>query len=387
MALIQITPQVWFGFSTDTKTTSGIQTNSLLFELDTGSVYKYTGGIWSLFSSNTKTETLYNKTLVTPVISSSKDAQGYTNTFPSGANRTLVARDSTDTLTNKTLVAPVMTSIYNAGTITLPSGTQTLVGSSSNTTFSNKNINVNSNTLTANSTAAGDLLVSNGVQFFRLARGTDTQVLTSTPSTIQWSTPTGAQLAAIQTWTAAQTFNDTKFLLRNPTNTYSATIKAGAQTGNRAITFPVTSGDDTVELTTTASSPTNKTIGVDTNTIKHSTTNASGDILLGNGTQFVRTARGSANQVLAVASDGNSVAWTSFNSERTGTAQASGNGSGQVFTVPHNLGATVYCGFIHCRSHSIAFTYSYDNTNFTVTFVSAPPSGTNNVLFDWRVLA
>lgn len=384
MALIQITNQVFFGFSTDTKVTTGIPTNTLLFELDTGSVYKFTGGVWSFFSGKDKTETLYNKTLVTPVIASVKDSQGYTNTFPTGANRTLVARDSTDVLTNKTLTQPVISTIYNAGVITLPSGTQTLMGRSTNDTVSGKTFSVNSNTLTATSIATGDTLISNGVQFIRLPRGSDGQVLTSTPSTIQWSTPTGAQLGTIQTWTAAQTFNDTKFLLRNPANTFSITVKGGAQAAARAFTFPVASGDDTIELTTTASTPTNKTIGVDTNTIKHSTTNAAGDILVSDGSKFNVVNRGTLNQVFI--STANNVGWSSFNAERTGTAQASGNGSSTLFNVPHGLGGQPYCAFIQCRSHSIAFTYTYDTTNIAVTFASAPPSGTNNVLFDFRVV-
>ena len=55
----------------------------------------------------TGTQTLTNKTLTTPVIASVSNSG--TVTLPTGT-RTLVARDTTDTLTNKTLTAPVVTS-------------------------------------------------------------------------------------------------------------------------------------------------------------------------------------------------------------------------------------------------------------------------------------
>lgn len=55
----------------------------------------------------TGTQTLTNKTLTTPVIASVSNSG--TVTLPTGT-RTLVARDTTDTLTNKTLTSPVVTS-------------------------------------------------------------------------------------------------------------------------------------------------------------------------------------------------------------------------------------------------------------------------------------
>ena len=55
---------------------------------------------------DTMTQTLTNKTLTTPIITSISNSG--TVTVPSGAD-TLVARTSTDTLTNKTLTAPTVT--------------------------------------------------------------------------------------------------------------------------------------------------------------------------------------------------------------------------------------------------------------------------------------
>lgn len=73
--------------------------------------------------------------------------------------------------------------------------------------------------------------------------------------------------------------------------------------------------------------------------------------------------------------------------ERAGTATASGTGSATSFNVAHGMGTTPYAAFIQCSSHSTAITYTYDATNIAVTFVTAPPSGTNNVIFQWRALA
>src|SRR6056300_993130 len=92
----------------------------------------------------TSSQTLTNKTLTTPVISSISNTGTITLPTPT---TTLVGTDTTDTLTNKTLTTPIISSISNTGTITLPTSTDTLVGRDTTDTLTNKTISGSSNTL------------------------------------------------------------------------------------------------------------------------------------------------------------------------------------------------------------------------------------------------
>jgi hypothetical protein len=85
----------------------------------------------------TDSQTLTNKTLTAPVISTITNTG--TLTLPTSTD-TLVGRATTDTLTNKTLTAPVISTITNTGTLTLPTSTDTLVGRATTDTLTNKSL-------------------------------------------------------------------------------------------------------------------------------------------------------------------------------------------------------------------------------------------------------
>jgi hypothetical protein len=72
-----------------------------------------------------------------------------TGPIPSIAIDTTVTADlsTAQTLTNKTLTTPVISSISNTGTVTLPTSTDTLVGKATTDTLTNKTVNLTSNTL------------------------------------------------------------------------------------------------------------------------------------------------------------------------------------------------------------------------------------------------
>jgi hypothetical protein len=59
---------------------------------------------------------------------------------PSVLSAPIITTTSTNTLTNKTLTAPIISTISNTGTLTLPTTTDTLVGRATTDTLTNKNI-------------------------------------------------------------------------------------------------------------------------------------------------------------------------------------------------------------------------------------------------------
>lgn len=84
----------------------------------------------------------------------------------------------------------------------------------------------------------------------RLANGSAGQVLTSQCTTLApiWSSAGAGDmvLASVQTNTGAKTFLNNTLLLRNPANTFSYTITAGAIAADRVLNVPVITGTDTL---------------------------------------------------------------------------------------------------------------------------------------------
>jgi hypothetical protein len=154
------------------------------------------------------------------------------------------------------------------------------------------------------------------------------------------STPSSANLLAAMTdetgtgslvFGTAPTFK-TSIILNNPANTFKYTISPGAIAADRIISFPAIVADDSFVFAAAGQTLTNKTIVAASNTITD-TSATTGDILRHNGTRFVRLARGSANQVLAVNAGGTDIAWAA-----AGSASAAGNtGELQI-----NAGAGVF---------------------------------------------
>jgi hypothetical protein len=99
-------------------------------------------------------------------------------------------------------------------------------------------------TLTA---AARTLLAAIDAAAQRTALGLGTLATQSgTFSGTSSGTNTGDQtIDAVRTWSTAQTFGDGNLLARNPANTFSITIKAGAQTAARTFTHPVVAANAT----------------------------------------------------------------------------------------------------------------------------------------------
>jgi len=233
-------------------------------------------------------------------------------TYPDSSGVT-VGEANTQTLTNKTLTSPVISSITNTGTLTLPTSTDTLVGKATTDNLTNKTMH--------------------GVNWRVTAKSAD------------------ATLAADE-----------------------SIIPVDASGANRTMTLPAAaSSTNKIYIISKTDSSTN-TVTID---------GASSETINGALT-FVLT-----QQYQSVMIWCNGSAWfTQPNStERTGKAVASGTGSQTVFTISHGLGSTPSNVFVDCSSHAIGRTYTVDSTTITVTFTSAPSSGTNNVIIYWRVIA
>jgi hypothetical protein len=71
--------------------------------------------------------------------------------------------------------------------------------------------------------------------------------------------------------------------------------------------------------------------------------------------------------------------------ENSGTATFSGNGSQTTFTIAHGLAGTPKVAVVTAGSSDAKgdFYVTYDATNIYVTYATAPPSGTNNVVLRW----
>jgi hypothetical protein len=132
--------------------------NTRKFQFNASTVTPGATRIYSVPDANTTlvgtdtTQTLTNKTLTAPVISSIVNTGSLS--LPTSTD-TLVGRATTDTLTNKTLTSPVISTIVNTGTLTLPTSTDTLVGRATTDTMTNKTLTspvigtiVNTGTLT-----------------------------------------------------------------------------------------------------------------------------------------------------------------------------------------------------------------------------------------------
>ena len=76
------------------------------------------------------------------------DTAGSGNSVTFGIDSTVATLTGSQTLTNKTLTSPVISTISNTGTVTLPTATDTLVGRATTDTLTNKSIDVDNNTVT-----------------------------------------------------------------------------------------------------------------------------------------------------------------------------------------------------------------------------------------------
>ena len=146
-------------------------------------------------------------------------------------------KDVSETLTNKTLTTPIISSISNTGTITLPTSTDTLVGRATTDTLTNKSISLTTNTITGT--------------FAEFNTAVTDHDLVSLTSTSTLSNKTLASAVA----TTALTLNATAELrLADTDSTHYVGFKApGTVSANKIWTLPAADGAAGQVLTTDGS--------------------------------------------------------------------------------------------------------------------------------------
>ena len=173
-----------------------------------------------------------------------KSNDGITTTVSQGDTVTIsldagvLTATSTNTLTNKTLTLPIISSISNSGTITLPTGTRTLVARDTTDTLTNKSIAAGTNTISGLTNA--NLSGSAGITNANLANSV---IQFSDESSTVNSTALGGKLEFL----AGEGINT---IVGASSLTISAELatsaNAGVATFNTA-SFLVTSGDVTIK--------------------------------------------------------------------------------------------------------------------------------------------
>ena len=173
---------------------------------------------------------------------------GSTNDMSIAIDSTVATLSGSQTLTNKTLTAPIISSISNTGTLTLPTSTDTLVGRATTDTLTNKTISSASNTITVN---LGSATVTGTLAQFNTALSDGSFVSLAGSETLTNKTLTSPTLTSPVITTPQ--INDT-----SADHQYVFAVSELA--ADRTVTLPLLTGNDTFVFESHTQTLTNKTL-------------------------------------------------------------------------------------------------------------------------------
>ena len=146
------------GIGTYTSSGTTLSRTTVLASSNTGSLVSFSAGTKDVFVTYPSSRSVYaDGTTLTATNSSilPLTSGGTGSTTLAGAS--IVTYTGSETLTNKTLTAPVISTISNTGTLTLPTSTDTLVGKATTDTLTNKRIDPRVSSVTTATVVAPDI--------------------------------------------------------------------------------------------------------------------------------------------------------------------------------------------------------------------------------------